>query len=104
MSRSGEIIIKTYKPHSLDISNVEIPPSLSPLLEKLAENAHEVWAAQRIADGWTYGAKRDDGDKKHPCLVPYDQLPESEKEYDRKTSAESLKAILTMGYRIEKIR
>ena len=88
----------TYVPKPLDTSSVELPVSLQGLLERLAENTHDVWAATRIAQGWSFGPSRDDAAKKHPCLVPYDQLPESEKEYDRKTAAETLKAILKLGY------
>ena len=94
----------TYTPKPLDTSSVQLPPSLQALLEKLAENTHEVWSAKRIKDGWTYGPTRDDAAKKHPCLVPYDQLPDSEKEYDRNTAAETLKAILAMGYTIAEPR
>ena len=90
----------TYEPKPVDTSALALPASLALLLERLAENTHDVWAAQRIAQGWTHGPARDDGAKKHPCLVPYDQLPESEKEYDRKTAAETLKAILQLGYGI----
>ncbi len=91
----------TYTPKPLDTSNVELPESLNALLEKLAENTHEVWAAQRIKDSWTFGPSRDDGNKTNPCLVPYDQLPESEKEYDRTTAAEALKAVILLGYTIQ---
>lgn len=90
----------TYTPHPLDTTGVQLPDSLAALLEKLAENAHEVWSAARIADGWRYGPARDDKAKTHPCLLPYDQLPESEKEYDRKAAGETLKAILLLGYTI----
>lgn len=90
----------TYHPRPLETSQVALPASLLPLLEQLAENTHEVWAAQRIRDGWTYGLQRDDARKLHPCLVPYNQLPESEKEYDRQTASETLKAVLTLGYEI----
>lgn len=69
-------------------------------MEKLAENAHEVWSLGRIADGWTFGPWRDDATKQHPCLIPYDQLPESEKDYDRRVSLETLKAILALNYEI----
>ena len=89
-----------YTPALIDTSNVSLPEGLSNLLERLAQNTHDVWAAQRLAEGWTLGPVRDDATKKHPCLMPYDQLPESEKEYDRNTSAETLKAILTLGYQI----
>jgi RyR domain len=90
----------TYTPAPVDTAGVTLPPPLAALLERLAENTHDVWAATRIADGWTYGPARDDKAKKHPCLVPYSELPESEKEYDRKTAGETLKAILTMGYTV----
>ena len=88
----------TYTPKALDTSHVQLPATLQQLLEKLADNTHEVWAAQRIKDGWTYGEKRDDAKKHNPCLVPYADLPESEKEYDRKTAAEALKAVILLGY------
>ena len=89
-----------YDPKPIDTSGVSFPESLTALLEKLAENTHEVWAAGRMAEGWTHGPARDDKNKHHPCLVPYSQLPESEKEYDRRTAGETLKVILTLGYKI----
>ena len=89
-----------YTPAPIDVSEIVLPKELEELTEKLAKNAHEVWAAQRIREGWTYGEKRDDVLKTHPCLVPYDQLPESEKEYDRKTSMNSLKLVVANGYSI----
>lgn len=79
-----------------------MPPGVAELLEKLAVHNHDVWARQRIADGWTWGPRRDDAAKQHPCLVPYDELPESEKQYDRNTALEALKAIVALGYQIVK--
>lgn len=90
----------TYTPTPLETGGLSLPASLETLLERLAENTHEVWAAQRIQDGWTFGPTRDDEKKQHPCLVPYDQLPDAEKVYDRKTAAATLKAILQLGYKI----
>lgn len=89
-----------YTPSPLDVSGVDLPAELGELAERLAENAHEVWAAQRLADGWSYGAARDDAAKKHPCLVPYGELPESEKAYDRRVSLETLLMIVALGFRI----
>ena len=89
-----------YDPKPIDTSRVSLPQSLSALLEDLSENNHDVWAVTRMSQGWTYGPARDDANKRHPCLVPYADLPESEKEYDRRTAEETLKAILTLGYRI----
>jgi hypothetical protein len=91
---------ETYKPSPVDTKGVEVPAELHSLAEKLAENAHEVWAVQRISDGWSYGSQRDDTQKKHPCLIPYRDLPDSEKVYDRKMSGETLKMILALGFRI----
>ena len=79
---------------------MRLPDSLEELGERLAENTHDVWARQRLADGWRYGPTRDDAKKTHPSLVPYAELPESEKEYDRRTSQETLRAILKLRYRL----
>ena len=93
---------KQYTPKPMDTSDVQLPESLKELTEKMALNVHEVWADSRIAQGWTYGEKRDDALKTHPCLVPYDELPEMEKDYDRHTAIETLKLIVKSGYDIHK--
>lgn len=90
----------TYQPQPLDTARIELPESLGTLLERLAENTHDVWAAQRIREGWSYGTQRDDVHKKHPCLVPYAALPEIEKEYDRRTAGETLRVVLALGFEI----
>jgi len=89
-----------YQPRPITTEGVDLPPELLPLTERLAENAHDLWAAQRLAQGWRLGPERSDAEKLHPCLVPYGQLPDSEKEYDRITALGTLKAILKLGYRI----
>lgn len=89
-----------YQPAPIDTSAISLPPELHALTERLAENAHDLWAAQRLAQGWSHGPRRDDAKKLHPCLVPYDQLPDSEKEFDRVTALGTLKAILQLGYKI----
>lgn len=91
-----------YKPNPVDTSGVELPTELLELTEKIAENVHDNWAAGRIAEGWTYGEVRDDSLKTTPCLVPYDELTDSEKEYDRNTALQTLKLIAALGYTIEK--
>lgn len=90
----------TYAPEPIDTSQQRLPEELNELMEELAANNHDVWARQRIADGWKHGERRDDQAKTHPGLVRYEDLAESEKEYDRATVRETLKAILTRGYRI----
>ena len=94
--------MKSYTPQPIDTSNVKLSAGLLELTELLAHNTHEVWAAQRLAQGWKYGAERNDAEKLHPCLVPYEDLPESEKEYDRSTAIETLKVIKKLGFKIEK--
>ncbi len=91
-----------YKPKPVDTSGVTLPEELLALSEKIAENVHDVWAAGRIAEGWVYGAKKDAERKTTPLLIPYAELPEVEKGYDRSTAFETLKLIVKMGYRIEK--
>ena len=92
-----------YSPRPIDTSGAALSPDCTALLERLAENAHDVWARQRLQDGWTHGEKRDDAAKKHPCLVPYSALPESEKIYDRQSVEGTLKAIIALGYGIRRV-
>ena len=89
-----------YKPNPIDTSHIKLNEDIIVLSEVIAKNTHEVWSAGRIADGWTYGEIRDDIYKKHPCLIPYEELSESEKDYDRATSLETLKLILSLGFYI----
>ena len=90
-----------YEPEPIDTAAATLNEEILKLTELLAKNAHDIWARQRLAEGWTYGPERDDAKKQHPCLVPYEQLPESEKEYDRNAAMETLKAVLALGYRIK---
>ena len=89
-----------YIPQPIDTTDVKLPVELEQLVEQLAKNVHEVWSANRIAEGWTYGEQRNDQLKTHPCLVPYDELPEEEKAYDRNTSLGTLKLIMKYGFKI----
>lgn len=91
-----------YQPKPMDTKDVELGEELEELIEKMAENVHEVWAESRMNEGWTYGEQRNDSKKQHPCLVAYDQLPESEKEYDRNTAVQTLKLICKLGFKISK--
>ena len=90
-----------YIPHPIDTSDVNLSDDLQLLVEQMSKNVHEVWAETRIRQGWTYGEQRSDELKTHPCLIPYEELPEEEKEYDRNTSVETLKLIMKLGFNIE---
>lgn len=89
-----------YEPRPIDTSDVILPEELLALTEKIAENVHDVWAAGRLSEGWRYGPQKDAERKITPALVPYDQLPESEKDYDRNTAIQTLKLIVKLGYTI----
>lgn len=94
--------MKTYEPKPVDTSGVELPQELLALTEKIACNVHDVWAAQRMKEGWRYGEVKDSEKKTTPCMVAYEELPYEEQEYDRKTAMETLKLIVSLGYTIQK--
>ena len=91
-----------YDPKPIDLSDVVLPEDLLELTELIAQNVHDVWAASRIKEGWKYGPVKDSEKKETPLLVPYEDMPESEKDYDRNTAFETLKLIVKMGYNITK--
>ena len=92
----------SYHPSPIDTSHVTVSGDLRGLIERLSENVHELWSKKRMAEGWRYAAERDQARKLTPLLVPYSKLPESEKEIDRQIVLGTLKAMLALGYRIEK--
>ena len=92
-----------YIPQPVDTTGVVLPQELLELTERIAENVHENWSKGRLADGWVYGEERDDEKRTTPCLVPYAALSEEEKAFDRNTAMETLKLIVALGYKIEKI-
>jgi hypothetical protein len=93
--------IKRYKPCPFDTGDIELPAGLYEKIDVIACNVHEEWAKMRLDDGWKYGPVRDDLKKTHPCLVPYEDLPESEKDYDRQTAISTVKILIHMGFHIK---
>lgn len=89
-----------YDPQPIDVADIELDANLEELTEAIAENAHDIWACARMDEGWTYGPVRDDVKKQHPDLVPYAQLPDSEKEYDRIMAMNTLRLVRRLGYDI----
>ena len=94
--------MKVYRPEPVDTSDVIVPEELMGLVEEMSRNVHEVWAKNRMDQGWSWGPQRDDELKTHPDLVPYDELTEEEKDYDRDTSMQTIKLILKLGFIISK--
>ncbi|MBQ2363762.1 MAG: Ryanodine receptor Ryr [Bacteroidaceae bacterium] len=93
---------KNYVPQPMDTSDIQLTEELNVLVEQMAKNVHEVWAQSRMEKGWTYGEERNDTLKHHPCLVPYEELPEVEKAYDRDTALGTLKLICKLGFKISR--
>ena len=93
---------KEYIPMPVDTSEVVLPGELLELTEQIAQNVHDVWARGRISEGWRYGPTKDPAEKTTPLLVPYEDLPDREKVYDRNTALETLKLIVKLGYQISK--
>ena len=91
---------KNYVPQPMDTEDIQLPEELDALVEQMAKNVHEVWAKSRMEQGWIYGEERNDALKHHPCLVPYEELPEVEKAYDRDTALGTLKLICKLGFKI----
>src|SRR5271157_4273992 len=91
---------REYRPAPIATDGIDLPRQLDALLERLAEHIHDVWAARRMSEGWTVGPARSDEARQHPDLVSFAELCEGEKEYDRATVRETLRAIVALGYRI----
>ena len=90
-----------YIPSPIDLDHIELPAQLEPLVQQLAEQVHEVWALQRVRQGWRYGEQRNDALKLHPDLKPFSNLTAQEAEYDVATAVTTIKQLLALGYRIE---
>ncbi|XP_064920308.1 ryanodine receptor 3 isoform X2 [Columba livia] len=90
-----------YKPAPLDLSEVKLLPSQEFLVDKLAENAHNVWAKDRIKQGWTYGIQQDLKNKRNPRLVPYALLDERTKKSNRDSLREAVRTFAGYGYSVE---
>lgn len=94
---------KDWCPEPIDFSGLALPDELTPLIELLAENVHNVWASERLREGWTYAPVRNNQCKQTPLLVPYQALPEAEKAYDRNTVLETLRGVQHYGFEIKKV-
>lgn len=91
-----------YMPHPINVCDMGLDEDLVELTEALAEDAHEVWASAKKAEGWTHGPARDDRDLQHPDLVPYSELPEREKQYDRDSATHTLRLVKKLGFNIRR--
>jgi hypothetical protein len=96
------MIDKEYIPAPINLSDVELPNDLEQLTELIARNVHEVWAQKKLQQGWKYGEVTDVEQNTHSSLVPYEQLSEQERSYDRDTAMKTIRLILKLGYKISK--
>ncbi|KAF4101818.1 hypothetical protein G5714_016618 [Onychostoma macrolepis] len=90
-----------YKPSPLDLSDVKLSAAQELLVDKLSENAHNVWAKDRIKQGWTYGIQQDVKSKRNPRLVPYALLDERTKKSNRDSLREAIRTLIGYGYNVE---
>jgi hypothetical protein len=97
-------MVTDYKPKPISTKHIVLSDEILELVEVLAENAHDIWASKRLQNGWTFGPERDDTERRHPCLVPYPQLPKQEQDYDRIMVIESIRAMLALGFTISRTR
>ncbi len=88
----------TYNPNPEDTSNIKLSDDIVAVFEQISKNTHEVWAKGRIDEGWIHGDIYDGIRKMHPRLVPYEQLPEDEKAFDRNTTAQVIKMLIKLGF------
>lgn len=91
-----------YNPYPINTDHIQLSEDLIDLTEAIAKQVHEIWGVGRVKEGWTYGETRNDKLKTTPCLVPYEDLPESEKQFDRDTAVGTIKLICALGYKIKK--
>ena len=89
-----------YNPQPINVEDIDLDANLEELTEAIAENAHDIWARARMDEGWTYGPVRNDELRQHPDLIPYSQLPDSEKEYDRLMAMNTLRLVRRLGFDI----
>jgi len=87
-----------YKPAPLDLSAIELNPKTEELVDKLAENTHNVWARERITQGWTYGLSEDTEARRSPHLVQYGDVDDAIKVANRAAASETVKTLLVYGY------
>lgn len=102
MTIVSDAAIDEYEPHPIDLSSVPLDPEMNELREAIAENAHEVWAAARKSQGWSYGPARNDELKQTPDMVPYSRLTDQEKQYDRDMAENTIKLLKKLGWEITK--
>jgi len=93
---------REWLPAPINTTDIELSDDMKELAERIARNIHEVWGAARKNEGWTWGPQRDDEKLETPNMVPYDELTECERDYDRRTVTETIKTLLYMGYDISK--
>ena len=91
-----------YDPKPIHTEHIVLSDEILELAELIAENAHDTWASARLRDGWTFGPERDDTERRHPCLVPFAELPERDRNFDRTMAIGSIRALLALGFSISR--
>jgi hypothetical protein len=79
----GEIVNFAWENTSQELRNSAIDGVVSALGGRTPEELHMDWVIERESNGWVYGDVKDFAKKTHPCLLPYDELPEDQRAKDR---------------------
>eukprot|EP00002_Diphylleia_rotans_P021370 TRINITY_DN4160_c0_g1_i4.p1 TRINITY_DN4160_c0_g1~~TRINITY_DN4160_c0_g1_i4.p1 ORF type:complete len:1093 (+),score=211.13 TRINITY_DN4160_c0_g1_i4:154-3432(+) len=96
-----EEVAKNYNPRIMNIAGINID-FIKDLIDVIAEHVHDQWTLTKLNDGWKYDPVRDNGKKQHPMMVPYKDLTENEKSYDKNMAKQSIRLIVSLGYTIKK--
>lgn len=95
-----------YNPQPVDLSHVQLPEGMDSLRELLAAHNHDTWAANKMSprNGYVYGKETNDqADPPTHCdLIPYEDLDDEKKKWDRDTAEASIRLLIHLGYTITK--
>uniref|UniRef100_A0A8B9LR02 Ryanodine receptor 2b (cardiac) n=1 Tax=Astyanax mexicanus TaxID=7994 RepID=A0A8B9LR02_ASTMX len=90
-----------YRPTPVDQSGISLSAGQEALVEALTENEHNLWARERIRQGWSYATQLDVKGKRSPQLVPFSLLEERIKCCSREAARDALGTLLGLGYAVE---
>lgn len=98
-----------FVPQPIDVSGVELSEGLQELSDFIAENAHNIWAEDKIRDnpGIRYAPLDEEGKEQPGCnhyLLPYSLLPDDDKKPDINMSQKTIKLLKRLGIRMVDVK
>uniref|UniRef100_A0A3P9P1N7 Ryanodine receptor 2 n=1 Tax=Poecilia reticulata TaxID=8081 RepID=A0A3P9P1N7_POERE len=92
-----------YRPAPIDLRQITLSSADKDVVTLLAENHHNIWARERIKQGWTYGPEQDIKGKRSPHLVPYSLVDEGMRKAGMASMREAVRLLLAFGYSLESL-